>query len=139
MSSPSASLEVVVPQVLVVDDDKDIRESLAQILVEEGFDVSSAENGKVALEEIARRVPDVVLLDLMMPVMNGWQVLETLRSSPEHAQIQVVVLSAFEAPGAVDFIEKPIQLPRLLALLELVRVRATTSARMRAASRVPRQ
>ncbi len=119
----------------MVDDDRDIRESLAQILVEEGFEVTSAENGKVALEEIARRVPDVVLLDLMMPVMNGWQVLETLRSSPEHAQIQVVVLSAFEAPGDVDYIEKPIQLPRLLALLELVRARARTSARMRAAPR----
>jgi FixJ family two-component response regulator len=48
-------------------------------------------------------------------------------------QIQVVVLSALEAPGSVDFIEKPIKLPRLLALLDLVRVRAAESVSMRAA------
>jgi CheY-like chemotaxis protein len=119
--------------VLVVDDDKDIRDSLAQILEEEGFEVSAAENGQLALEAIGRSVPDVMLLDLMMPVMNGWQVLEALRSSLMLPQIQVVVLSALEAPGSVDFIEKPIKLPRLLALLDLVRVRAAESVSMRAA------
>lgn len=118
---------------LVVDDDKDIRDSLAQILEEEGFEVSAAENGQLALEAIGRSVPDVMLLDLMMPVMNGWQVLEALRSSLMLPQIQVVVLSALEAPGSVDFIEKPIKLPRLLALLDLVRVRAAESVSMRAA------
>ncbi len=120
---------------LVVDDDKDIRESLAEILEEEGFEVSAAENGQLALEAIGRSVPDVMLLDLMMPVMNGWQVLEALRCSLTLPQIQVVVLSAFEAPGAIDFIEKPIKLPRLLALLDLVRARAAESVSMRAAGR----
>jgi DNA-binding response OmpR family regulator len=57
----------------VVDDDQDIRESLAQILTEEGFEVSSASNGMEALEEIDRRRPDVMLLDLMMPVLTGWR------------------------------------------------------------------
>src|SRR4051812_3456140 len=57
-------------RVLVVDDDNDIRESLTEILMSEGFDVAQAANGLDALAEIDRERPDVVLLDLMMPVLD---------------------------------------------------------------------
>jgi CheY-like chemotaxis protein len=120
--------------VLVVDDDQDIRESLAQILSEEGFEVTSASNGAEALDEIARRVPDVMLLDLMMPVLSGWEVMETLRVSGACPKLPIVVLSALEAHGFKDYIQKPIRLPKLLALLDTIRARVIESAAMRAAA-----
>jgi CheY-like chemotaxis protein len=125
---------MVVATVLVVDDDQDIRESLAQVLVEEGFEVTSACNGAEALQEIARRVPDVMLLDLMMPVLNGWEVIEALRLSGSHPKLPIVVLSAREADGFADYIQKPIRLPKLLALLDTIRAKIAASASMRAAN-----
>jgi two-component system response regulator MprA len=124
----------VAATVLVVDDDQDIRESLTQILVEEGFEVTSASNGVEALEEIARRTPDVMLLDLMMPVLSGWEVLEKLRVSGRSAGLSIVLLSALDAQGCADYIQKPIRLPRLLALLEMIREKVAESAAMRAAT-----
>jgi CheY-like chemotaxis protein len=121
-------------RVLVVDDDRDIRECLVQILTEEGFDVTSASNGREALDEIERAIPHVMLLDLMMPVMNGWEVMETLRLSTSVPKFPIVVLSAIEARGCADYIPKPIRLPRLLELLATVRAKAAASASMRAAA-----
>jgi DNA-binding response OmpR family regulator len=120
----------------VVDDDQDIRESLAQILTEEGFEVSSACNGLEALEELERCKPDVMLLDLMMPVLNGWEVMERLRLSEEHSKLPIVVLSALDAHGHTDYIQKPIRLPKLLALLDTIRARVAESVAMRAAAPV---
>jgi two-component system response regulator MprA len=120
--------------VLVVDDDKDIRESLVEILRDEGYEVTSACNGAEALEAIDRRAPDVMLLDLMMPVVNGWEVLETLRLRGTHPKLPVVILSALEAQGCVDYIQKPIRLPKLLALIDTLRARVAESSSMRAAA-----
>jgi two-component system response regulator MprA len=116
-----------------VDDDRETRETLAAILAEEGFAVRQASNGLEALEDMAAHEPDVVLLDLMMPVMNGWEVLRALR----HAQrdVPVVVLSGVPAEGCVDFVSKPISLGRLLTLLEHVRVRS--ARRLKVAKRAP--
>jgi CheY-like chemotaxis protein len=125
------------PTVLVVDDDQDIRESLAQILTEEGFDVTAASNGAEALAEIERWTPDVMLLDLMMPVVNGWQVLEALRERNTHPRIPVVVLSAVEGHDCPDFIQKPILLPKLLALIDTIRARTRESTAQRVAARSP--
>jgi CheY-like chemotaxis protein len=122
------------PTVLVVDDDQDIRESLVEILTEEGYEVTSASNGAEALEEIDRRAPDVMLLDLMMPVVNGWEVLETLRLRGTHPKLPVVILSALEAKGCSDYIQKPIRLPKLLALIDTLRARVAESSSMRAAA-----
>ena len=114
--------------VLVVDDDRDIRDAISQILTEEGFDVTEAGNGVQALAQIAKRRPDVVLLDLMMPVMNGWQVLQTMRQSAELASVPVVVLSAIAAHGCADYIQKPVSLDRLLVLLDTIRARAAETS-----------
>ena len=122
------------PSVLVVDDDQDIRESLVEILTEEGYEVSSACNGAEALEQIDRATPDVMLLDLMMPVVNGWEVLETLRLRGTHPKLPVVILSALEAQGCAGYIQKPIRLPKLLALIDTLRSRVAESASMRAAA-----
>jgi two-component system response regulator MprA len=120
--------------VLVVDDDKDIRESLVEVLTDEGYEVTSACNGAEALEAIDRRAPDVMLLDLMMPVVNGWEVLEALRLRGTHPKLPVVILSALEAHGCADYIQKPIRLPKLLALIDTLRARVAESSSMRAAA-----
>ncbi|MDP9037063.1 MAG: response regulator [Myxococcota bacterium] len=104
------------PTVLVVDDDKAIREIVAEVLRDEGYDVVCAQNGLEALCELGKdHRPDLMLLDLMMPVMSGWEVLEQLESSEELSRIPVIVVSAMSAPGASEHLPKPIDLDRLLA------------------------
>jgi CheY-like chemotaxis protein len=102
--------------VLVVEDDDDIREVIAEILRAEGYEVFCAQNGLRALEVIQKeRRPDLVLLDLMMPIMSGWEVLEELQAEESLAQIPVVVVSAMHAPGAREHLSKPVDLERLLS------------------------
>ncbi len=102
--------------VLVVDDDQAIREVIAEVLRDEGYDVVCAENGAAAMQELSKeRRPDLVLLDLMMPVMSGWEVLEQLQADGMLSRIPVVVVSAMNAPGAHEHLAKPIDLDRLLA------------------------
>ncbi len=99
-----------------MDDDDSIREVLAEVLREEGYDVSCAGNGEQALTELREHGnPDLMLLDLMMPVMSGWELLELLQSSADLSQIPVVVVSAMNAPGVCEHLAKPIDLDRLLA------------------------
>src|ERR1700723_2629275 len=96
--------------VLVVDDDPDIRLTLRQILREEGFRVREARDGLEALERIADEEPDLVLLDLMMPGINGWEVLATLRHARK--DLPVVVLSALPPEASIDcvYLQKPVSL-----------------------------
>jgi CheY-like chemotaxis protein len=102
--------------VLVVDDDEAIRDVVADVLRDEGYRVVCAENGAQALRALqGDNHPDLVLLDLMMPVMSGWEVLEQLQANEELSQIPVVVVSAMTAPGAREHLAKPIDLEQLLA------------------------
>src|SRR5437762_199624 len=71
----------MVPQVLVVDDDAAIRSLITEVLVEEGFAVANAVNGRQALDQIADHLPGLVLLDLQMPVMSGWEALAALQTA----------------------------------------------------------
>jgi DNA-binding response OmpR family regulator len=106
-------------RVLVVDDDPDIRELLFTALEDEGFEVVPAGNGLEALAIIKTFRPDVIVLDLMMPVMDGWQFANELRARDE--DIPLVLLSAArdlkthaKALSAADIIEKPFDLSELL-------------------------
>ena len=99
-----------------MDDDEAIREIIAEVLRDEGYMVVCAENGVQALSELHKEQhPDIVLLDLMMPVMSGWEVLEELQADQELSKIPVVVVSAMTAPGAREHLAKPVDLERLLA------------------------
>jgi CheY-like chemotaxis protein len=117
--------------VLVVDDDEAIRETVNDVLCDEGYDVLLAENGEQALQLLKERHPSVVLLDLMMPVMSGWEVLEAIENREDLADIPIVVVSAMCArqvpnggdgdpprppnpPGARMYLPKPIDLNHLL-------------------------
>jgi signal transduction histidine kinase/CheY-like chemotaxis protein len=80
--------------VLIVDDDPSTRHTLRQMLDKEGFEVAEAENGRVALEQVGHFRPSVILLDLMMPEMDGFEFVANLRDREEWRDIPVVVLTA---------------------------------------------
>jgi CheY-like chemotaxis protein len=109
-----------VKTVLVVDDDYGIAEALSDVLSEEGFAVTVVRNGKDALKRVAEHRPDIVLLDYMMPVMDGCAVLRALKADPAHRTIPVVMMSAAPRssmpadckPSA--FLRKPFDLDVLL-------------------------
>jgi CheY-like chemotaxis protein len=79
---------------LIVEDDADTRRLMAQILTREGWTIAEAENGRVGLERMAAAVPDVILLDLMMPEMDGFEFLAELRSLPHGREIPVLIVTA---------------------------------------------
>jgi adenylate cyclase len=102
--------------VLVVDDNEMNRDILCSLLAADGHQAAVAENGRVALELIKAKSFDLVLLDVMMPEMNGYQVLEHLKSDPNSRDIPVIVLSALDEIGSVvrcielgaeDYLPKP--------------------------------
>jgi len=111
-------------RVLVVDDDRGIREFVCTVLADEGYEVSEAIDGRQALEHADRVRPDVILLDMRMPVMDGWEFARTYRQRPgPHAPIVIVTAAldvAKEAKdiGADGFLAKPFQLDDLLDLVE---------------------
>jgi CheY-like chemotaxis protein len=111
-------------RILVVDDDLDIRETLAQILEFEGFDVTCASNGREAIDRLKTVRPGLILLDLMMPVMNGYEFRQAQKAHPEIADIPVIILSAdgnvqqkAEAAGVQAYLKKPIELDVLLSTI----------------------
>lgn len=103
--------------VLVVDDDAEIRETLTLLLQQEGYKVLGAENGVQALEQLRGGHPNVMLLDLMMPVMSGWEVLDELGETGELAKVPIIVISAMCAPGARACLRKPVNIEELLTLV----------------------
>jgi CheY-like chemotaxis protein len=82
------------PNILVVDDHEEIREALSEILEEEGHDISQAVDGLDALEAINKSRPDVVLLDIAMPGMDGLETLQRIKSQPQLANIPVIMVTA---------------------------------------------
>src|SRR5512147_531382 len=76
-------------RVLVVDDEPMVRETLGQVLADEGYVVDLAVDGETALERVRAARPDAILLDLMMPGMNGRQFLQALRAEPRYAHVPV--------------------------------------------------
>lgn len=107
--------------VLVVDDDPDTVETMREILEEEGHTVLSAKNGREGLDIALRDIPDLVLLDLDMPVMDGHAFLEAVKNAPSLADVTVVVLSgATEARVTCEAVKKPLRLHTLLGLIDRV-------------------
>jgi CheY-like chemotaxis protein len=80
--------------ILVVDDDADCREMLSDLLSREGYTVACAENGREALDYISSTTPSLMILDLMVPVMSGWELLDRQKTDPRMESLPVVVVSA---------------------------------------------
>jgi CheY-like chemotaxis protein len=111
--------------VLVVDDEPDIRALVAELLADEGYEVRTAANGRAALAIIDNWRPAVILLDLMMPEMDGWAFLANQQRHVELVQIPVIVMSAsYNLRGgagriiAADMVAKPFAIERLLSKVE---------------------
>jgi two-component system response regulator MprA len=118
-------------RVLVAEDDRGLRESLVRVLRFEGYDVHAVRDGALALEAVAERVPDVVVLDVMMPVVDGLTACRRLRDRHRHLPILMLTarhevadrVAGLDA-GADDYLVKPFALDELLARLRALVRRA---------------
>ena len=115
------------PLILVVDDDELNRDMLSRRLVKKGYEIELAVNGEDAIAAVGRRRPDLILMDLSMPVLDGYQATRLLKADDATRSVPIVGLSAhamigdrekaLEA-GCDDYDTKPIELPRLLSKVE---------------------
>lgn len=109
-----------VARILVIDDDADIRDAVSEVLSLEGHEVFTAVEGEQGLVRCRLARPDLVLLDLMMPGMNGWDFLKSLRRDEALAATPVVVVSALGRVSDLPvsgFLPKPFGLDALLAVV----------------------
>ena len=115
------------PKILVVDDDEMNRDMLSRRLLRKGYDVVLAVNGEEAIERVAAERPQLILMDLSMPVLDGYEATRRLKASGETAAIPIIGLSAHAmvgdrekalAAGCDDYDTKPVELPRLLGKVE---------------------
>ena len=116
-------------KILAVDDEVDILQLIEMTLISDGFEVVTASNGIEALEKARIHMPDLILLDLMMPEMDGFEVIENLKQAPEMRDIPVVMLTARAqaherieglSAGADDYIVKPFELEELRLRIESI-------------------
>ncbi|MBN2003275.1 MAG: response regulator [Anaerolineae bacterium] len=116
-------------QVLIVDDDPGARATLEALLFKEGYDLAFAENGVEALEKAADLIPDAILLDVMMPGMDGFEVCQHLRADPVLAEIPVIMITALDdresrlegiQAGANDFVSQPYDRAELRARVRTI-------------------
>lgn len=110
--------------VLVVDDDKDILTLASIVLGDEGYEVQTAVDGREALESLKDHLPDLILLDMKMPVMDGWEFARNFRVEHGSATPIVVFTASVDAKkesqeiGAVGWLGKPFDLDRLVAVVD---------------------
>src|SRR5438874_895714 len=114
------------PRVLVVEDEPENRLLLGVVLTSEGYEVVEAEDGRAALAAVRDRLPDLILLDVMMPGMNGYAVLEALRADAATRSVPVIMLTALDGRadvalatmgGAESYVTKPFEPADLASLV----------------------
>lgn len=112
----------------MIDDEKDMRESLMDVLELEGYEVIWAADGRQGVVHALNHQPDVIICDVMMPVMNGYEVVKALRNSRETADIPFIFLTAKSEKsdmrlgmnlGADDFLTKPFETKELLSVIRM--------------------
>jgi DNA-binding response OmpR family regulator len=124
-------------RILVVDDEPMVRETLGQVLTEEGYVVDVAVDGEDALDRVHAAKPDAILLDLMMPGMNGRQFLQALRNDAAYQQVPVLIMTAVHglevnlaSIGASEVVEKPFDVDDLLNKVALAVYRSRDAERL---------
>ena len=117
------------PKILLVDDDIDFIEATRMVLEKESYDIVAASQGNEGLQKAREENPDLILLDVIMPVKDGFTAAEQLKSDPQLSKIPVIMLTSFSSKGqetsipvsrgfnleADDYIEKPVSPEQLLA------------------------
>ncbi|MHB8370272.1 MAG: response regulator [Leptospirales bacterium] len=115
--------------ILLVDDHEMAREIMQRRLEREGHTVTTAQSGKEALEMISERLPDVVLMDMSMPMMDGWEASRRIKADPNFKKIPIMALTANAiegdrerclAAGCDDYESKPVDFDRLLKKIRLL-------------------
>ncbi|MGI9043890.1 MAG: response regulator transcription factor [Gemmatimonadaceae bacterium] len=115
------------PSILVVDDNEDNAHIIRDYLEARGYPIHVAYNGDEAMELFAREKPSLVLLDVMMPGRDGWQVCREMKESEWGRDVRVIMVTALQdwtdkrqaiETGADDFVEKPFELARLAMVVE---------------------
>jgi len=115
-------------KILVVDDNLNTRKMLCRHLTKSGYEVSETDRGKIALEKIKEELPEVILLDVMMPDMTGFEVCQQLRKTPQYELIYIIMLTALTDSkykiegldkGADDYVTKPFDISELLARIRV--------------------
>ncbi|CCK79174.1 response regulator [Desulfobacula toluolica] len=113
--------------ILVVDDTQENLKFMVKILGDEGYNVRPALNGELAITAARKKTPDLILLDIMMPVMNGYQVAEKLKKDKRLKDVPIIFISALDtledkvksfSAGGVDYVTKPFQEKELLARIK---------------------
>jgi len=110
--------------ILVIDDDPNVRDLMARYLQQEGFQVETASNGQEGLHLAKQLRPNAITLDVMMPKMDGWEVLSLLKADPDVADIPVILLTIVDSQdrgytlGAIDYLTKPFDYKQLASLLQ---------------------
>ena len=111
---------------LVVDDDESHRTLLSDFLEQLGYRTRMAGDGRQALDMLDEEMPDAVLLDLRMPVMSGWGLLEALKKMPRARNLPIIIISAYgfeweaELVGASGYISKPVDLDKVRDTVERI-------------------
>lgn len=111
--------------ILIVEDEFDVQQVIADVLRDEGYEVSTCANGREALARMKDHPPDAVLMDVMLPLLSGVQVIETMRHTPPLASIPVILMSevAPRVPSPEPwqvFLKKPFRLEQLVAAVAQV-------------------
>jgi DNA-binding response OmpR family regulator len=118
------AIQTTQASILIVDDTRDNLRLLTQILTQRGYKVHAVSSGEQGLVAAAAASPDLILLDIMMPGIDGYTVCEQLKAKPETAKIPVIFISALNEPldkvkaftaGGVDYLTKPFQVEEILA------------------------
>ena len=115
------------PRILVVEDNEDNRDSLSRRLERRGFEVLMAHDGRHGVEMAAAEKPDLILMDMNMPEMDGWEATRMIKSTPDAADVPVIALTAHAMTGdreralesgCSDYHTKPVEFQKLLAQIE---------------------
>lgn len=132
-TNTSDPLAAAAPTVLVIDDDPSVHDILQRFLSKEGFNVITASKGEEGLRLAREMQPDAITLDVMMPEMDGWNVLGQLKAEEKVANIPVIMLSMVDernlgyALGASDYLLKPINRQQLAAVLQKYQIKKSPS------------
>jgi twitching motility two-component system response regulator PilH len=120
-------------KILVVDDEADTLHLVKMVLEEEGHSITTAENGAMALLSIAEIKPDAIIMDIVMPIMDGFQTMHVLKSSPENEAIPIIMLTGRAASqdvmkgweeGAAFYLTKPFAVEELLSAVRRILAQA---------------